>query len=120
MLIFRGFLLVFSLAITAYTVAVIGEHGWGLFPVYFNSLGDVDWPGQFNADFAGYLMLSALWVAWRHRFSTLGIGLALVMGFGGAMFFMPYLLVALDIAKGDLKALLLGARVNDDRSKPAS
>ena len=31
------------------------------------------WPGQFNFDFFGFLILSATWTAWRNQFSALGV-----------------------------------------------
>ena len=44
------------------------------------------WPGQFNFDFFGFLILSATWTAWRNQFSAPGLGLALVALFGGIPF----------------------------------
>ena len=31
------------------------------------------WFGQFNLDFMGFLILSAIWVAWRNQFSAAGL-----------------------------------------------
>jgi hypothetical protein len=65
-------------------------------------LGDIvamGWPGQVNFDFTSFLTLSALWLAWRHQFSQVGIALGLLGFFGGGLFFS---------AKGDMKELLLG------------
>ena len=50
------------------------------------------WAGQFNMDFTCFLLLSGLWLAWRHAFSPSGI----VLG-----------VVGLD-ARGDVKVLVLG------------
>ncbi len=108
MTLFRGFLALFFLTITIYTGLVVNAEGWGLVQVFFDQIAAVGWAGQFNLDFAGYLMLSALWIAWRHRFSGAGIALGLVASVGGAMFLMPYLLVASVAAGLDPRALLLG------------
>ena len=110
MLLFRGFLILFFVVLTTYTAIVIANHGWSLLAVFFGDMRMMGWPGQFNLDFMGFLALSALWTAWRHRFSPLGLALALVAFFGGMGFLTVYLLVASFQVKGDVNALLLGAR----------
>jgi hypothetical protein len=110
MLAFRGFLVVFFVALLGYTAAVIATHGWGLLEVFFGDIGRIGWPGQFNLDFLGFLTLSALWTAWRHHFSPAGIALAPLAFFGGMGFFTLYLLIASIRVRGDVNALLLGPR----------
>ena len=66
------------------------------------------WPGQFNFDFMCFLILSGLWLAWRHHFSLRGLALGVLGFFGGKMVFAPYLLFASFKANGDIKKLLLG------------
>lgn len=109
MLAFRGFLFVFLAGLLAYTAMVIANHGWNLLPVFFGDIAAMNWPGQFNLDFTGFLALSALWTAWRHHFSPMGLALALLAFFGGMGFLAPYLLVASIQARGDVAVLLLGA-----------
>ena len=108
MILFRTFLVLFLVALSGYTALVIADHGWNLLAVFFSDLSAVNWPGQFNFDFMGFLALSALWTAWRHQFSVSGLVLGLIAFFGGMMFLTIYLLVASYQVKGDLKALLLG------------
>ena len=108
MILFRTFLLLFLVALSGYTALVIADHGWNLLAVFFSDLSAVNWPGQSNFDFMGFLALSALWTAWRHQFSISGLVLGLIAFFGGMMFLTIYLLVASYQVKGDLKALLLG------------
>ncbi len=69
---FRIFLVCIFTAIVVYTVVVIANHGMGLFAVFFGDMAKMAWPGQFNLDFMGFLMLSGLWLAWRHHFSPPG------------------------------------------------
>jgi hypothetical protein len=107
---FRILLVLLLLALTAYTGVVIANHGWNLLPVFFGDMAAMNWPGQFNTDFMGFLILSGLWTAWRHHFSPLGLLLGLIAVFGGMMFLTIYLLVASFAVQGDVKALLLGAR----------
>jgi len=109
---FGGFLVVFFLTITGYTLVVASSEGWGLLPVLVDNILGLNWSGQFNLDFIGYLLLSGLWIAWRHRFSPTGVALGSVASVAGSVFFMPYLLVSLAAANGDLRRLLIGpARV---------
>jgi hypothetical protein len=109
-ILFRIFLVLFLIGLTAYTALVIADHGWNLLAVFLGDLSAMNWPGQFNLDFTGFLALSALWTAWRHQFSPSGLALGLVAFFGGMMFLTIYLLVASYQVKGDVKALLLGAQ----------
>lgn len=68
------------------------------------------WPGQFNLDFFCFLLLSGLWLAWRHDFSPAGLALGLVALFGGMLFLSAYLLIATGTAAGDIRKIMLGER----------
>jgi len=101
--------LVIHLAIlTAYTAIVIGNHGMDLMPVFFGDIALMGWPGQFNLDFMGFLILSALWTAWRNNFSPLGLVLAVVAFFGGMMFLSIYVLI-LSLTARDIQDIVLGS-----------
>lgn len=105
---FRAFLVAMFVVIAGYTLVVASNHGTNLLPVFFGDMAAMEWPGQFNLDFMCMLLLSGLWVSWRHRFSAAGLVLGLIAVFGGALFLSAYLLVASIRAKGDVGALLLG------------
>ena len=109
MLALRTVLVVHLAFLTAYTLIVVSNHGWNLFPVWFADLAAMGWPGQFDLDFMGFLMLSALWTAWRHKFSALGLALAPVAFFGGMVFLSIYVLI-LSLGASDIKAIVLGAQ----------
>lgn len=96
--------------IVAYTGVVISHHGWNFVAVFFGDMARFGWAGQFNLDFMAMLMLAGLWVAWRHRFSAAGIGLALLACIGGAPFLCIYLLIASARSGGDVRTMLLGSR----------
>jgi len=108
MTIFRSFLVAVFITLCAYTMAVIANHGLGLFSIFFEDISKLGWPGQFNADFLSMLALSALWVAWRNRFSPAGLGLATLAFFGGAPFLCVYLFVLSIKTKGDVRHMLAG------------
>lgn len=105
---FRVLLLAIFMCISAYTAVVVSNHGLGLLPIFFGDITRMEWPGQFNVDFASFLTLSAVWLAWRHHFSPSGLVLGLMGFFGGALFLSVYLFFASFSAKGDMKELLLG------------
>lgn len=108
MTLFRLFLAACMITILAYTSVTISQHGLNLIPVFFGDMAEMAWPGQFNLDFMTFLMLSALWTAWRHHFSAAGLALAVLAFFGGMMFLSIYLLVQSFKSGGDIKVLLLG------------
>ena len=95
-------------SVAVYTGFVIANHGWNLLPIFFGDIAAMTWPGQFNFDFMGFLLLSGLWVAWRHHFSPGGIVLGLFAVFGGVLFLSLYLLIASFDAEGSARHLLLG------------
>jgi len=105
---FRVLLASMLMIVLAYTGVVIATHGLGLLPVFFSDIQAMNWPGQFNLDFSCLLVLSGLWLAWRHRFSPAGIALGGLATIGGTPVLAGYLLIASVQAKGDARALLLG------------
>ncbi len=108
MVLFRILLVVMFIAVSGYTAVVVNTHGSDLFPIFFGDMTQFGWPGQFNLDFMCMLVLSGLWVAWRHAFSGAGLLLGLVAFLGGAPFLSLYLLVVTGQAKGDMREVLLG------------
>ena len=105
---FRILLLAIIATVGAYTSVVIANHGPTLFPTFFGDMAEMGWPGQFNLDFTCMLMLSGLWVAWRHQFSAGGLALGVLALFLGAPFLSAYLLVASFQSRGNTRELLLG------------
>lgn len=106
----RIVVIVLFVLLAIYTAVVMANHGTGFGPVFMGDLYAMNWSGQFNLDFFTYVLLSSLWIAWRHAFSPLGIVLALIGLIGGMLYFAIYLLVAMSRANGDMHALLLGAQ----------
>lgn len=104
----RVLLVVAWLALAGYTGMVVARHGMDLLPIFLGDIARGGWPGQFNADFLCFLTLSALWTAWRNRFSPGGMALGVVAFFGGAGFLLPYLLFLSVQARGDVAAMLTG------------
>lgn len=105
---FRVLLIAMFGVLMVFTSLVIGAHGWGLMAIFFGDIAKMGWPGQFNLDFLFMLTLSALWVAWRHAFSAVGFGLALLALFGGSGFLTVYLFIVSLRAKGGMSEILIG------------
>lgn len=108
MLAFRTLLGVMFAVVLVYSGMVGAAHGWDVLPIFFADIAALTWPGQFNLDFACFLILSGLWVAWRHHFAPAGLALGLVVALVGIVVFAPYLLFASIQAKGSAKVLMLG------------
>lgn len=105
---FRILLIAAWIVLAAYTAMVVAAHGFNLLPVFFGDIAKIGWPGQFNLDFLCFLILSALWTAWRNAFSASGMALGLLAFFGGAGFLFPYLLFLSVQTRGDTGLMLLG------------
>lgn len=107
---FRALLIAMLAVLTCYTAIVIAHHGADFFPAFNADLRAMAWPGQFNVDFSCFLLLSGLWVAWRHHFSAPGLVLSVLAFFGGFGFLGTYLLIASFRERGDIAAVMLGRR----------
>ena len=106
---FRILLVILLIAVVTYTIPVVIEEGLSsLLPTFFRDILTMTWPGQFNFDFLGFLILSTTWTAWRNQFSAPGLGLALVALFGGIPFLTTYLLYLSYQTNGDIRVMLLG------------
>jgi len=105
---FRLFLISFLIVLVVYTAIVITHHGMNLLAIFFGDMLALNWPGQFNLDFLGFLMLSAIWTTWRNEFTPIAFVLGLLALFGG-MSFLPVYLVFLSFkTNGDVARMMLG------------
>ncbi len=105
---FKALLTAMCLVVLIFTVLAVSNDGVNLFATTLPSITEFGWPGQFHVDFLTYLILSGIWVAWRHEFSPLGIVLGLLASQLGIIFLSPYLLFAINKANGDMRQVLLG------------
>ncbi len=117
---FRVMLCLMFSTVVLYTVAVAADHGMNLLPVFFGDIARVQWPGQFNLDFLGFLVLSGFWLAWRHDFSPAGIALGVLGVFGGTPLLAAYLLVVSFRTGGDVRVMLLGERRVFGAARPSA
>jgi len=108
MLAFRVMLGLILIILSAYTGKVLSTDGLTLFQVFFGDMAKLQWPGQFNLDFMFMLSLSAVWVAWRSRFSAKGIGLAVLAFFLGSAFLGVYLMILSFQPGATGKSILIG------------
>ena len=104
----RIFLICIFVAVALYTIPVVLKHGINLFPYFFGDILEMGWAGQFNVDFMGFLMMSALWTAWRNQFSPSGLGLGVLAFFFGAPFLTAYMLYLSFSTNGNIQEMLMG------------
>lgn len=103
----RLFVLALWIAIVAVTWRAAAELGLGGGNVFFADFAH-PWRAQFDADLSLHLLVVAVWVFWRERSKLVGVACAALCALGGLFTFL-YLLVAVARARGDARALLLGA-----------
>ncbi len=104
----RLLLIVFTVVIIAFTLAAAANEGLNLLPHFIDPILALTWQGQFNVDFATYLILSGVWMAWRGGFTAGSIALGVLAPSLGILFFAPYLIYLIGTSSGDPKRLLLG------------
>ncbi len=106
---FRLLLGTLLVGVCLYTLPVVMAFGLApLFPTFFGDIGQMTWPGQFNLDFLGFLILSGFWMAWRNNFSPFGLVLGAFGLVGRIPLLTTYLLYLSFATGGDVKRMLLG------------
>lgn len=106
----KGLLILQTVGLLIYTVIAIQNDGGNFFLRAQEFAFSMNWMGQFALDFQCYLVLSALWIAWRNRFSVSSIAFAVVAMILGILVFAPYVFYLLVKEKGDLVRVLIGDR----------
>ncbi|MCI5057594.1 MAG: hypothetical protein MRY83_15885 [Flavobacteriales bacterium] len=106
----KSILFVQFIGVLIYTIITLQKEGFVVFERAFEFIQTVKWIGQFTLDFQCYLMLSALWIAWRNKFSINSILFAITAMILGIIVFAPYLLYLISKEKGNLKRVLIGSR----------
>lgn len=112
MMLFRVLLAVMIVVLGVYTAITISNEGFSLFDTAQGDVAAMGWRGQFALDFVCYLLLSFLWIAWRHEFSLAGIVFGLLASQLGILFFASYLIVISIQSNGDMSEILMGRRLN--------
>lgn len=108
MKVFRIFLVAVFVTVVSYTIIVGVNHGWNLFPIFFGDIAAMNWAGQFNLDFTFFLIFTGLWIAWRNKFSGLGIALGLFTLVGGIPFVSAYIFILSLKENTGIKEILIG------------
>ncbi|MGB6150930.1 MAG: hypothetical protein WA913_11070 [Pricia sp.] len=105
----KSLLIVQTVGVVIYTVLAIQNDGVNFLERAQEFAVSMKWIGQFTVDFNCYLILSALWILWRNKYSANSIIIALIAMLLGIIVFAPYLLYLLIREKGDLKKVLISA-----------
>ena len=106
----KALLITQTIALLAYTIIAMKNDGFNFVSRAQEFALSMKWMGQFALDFQCYLMLSALWIAWRNKFTGQSILIALIAMTLGIIVFAPYLLYLIFKEKGNLKNVLVGYR----------
>ncbi|WP_350292661.1 hypothetical protein [uncultured Croceitalea sp.] len=106
----KGLLIVQTVGLLIYTAIAIKNDGGNFLERAQEFVFSLTWMGQFTLDFNCYLILSALWIAWRNKFTTSSILMAILASILGIIVFAPYVLFLIFKEKGDLKRVLVGYR----------
>ena len=106
----RSFLLILWALVAAVTFWALLERGLIEAPRTFLSDLRHPWRAQFYSDLEAHLLLVGAWMIYRERLPLAGIACAAATLLLGALFSLPYVLLASVRAGGDMRRLLLGAR----------
>ena len=106
----QALLIVQTIGLLIYTVITIQNDGFNFLERYQEFAFSMKWMGQFALDFQCYLILSAVWIAWRNRFTTKSIIFAIIAMILGIIVFAPYLLYLIHKENGDISKVLIGYR----------
>lgn len=106
----KALLLAQTIGLLIYTVIAVQNDGGDFLARALEFATSLTWMGQFALDFQCYLMLSAIWIAWRNKFSIKSILFAVIALILGIIVFAPYVLYLLTKEKGDLRRVLIGDR----------
>lgn len=110
---FRVLLIGLTAVMILMTLAAVVTEGINLVTPFLSPIFALSWQGQFNVDFACYLILSGVWMAWRGGFSRASTTLGIAMPALGMLFFAPYLIYLIAQSGGDVKSVLLGVHAPD-------
>lgn len=105
---FRMTLIAMTAIIILFTITAVVGGGLNLFTPFLDPILAMNWQGQFNVDFASYLVLSGIWMAWRSGFTSGGIILGVCAPPLGILFLAPYMIYLIGKSNGDPRKLLLG------------
>lgn len=99
-----------AIGVLIYTIIAVKNDGGNFLERAQEFVFSLTWMGQFALDFSCYLILSALWIAWRNKFTASSILMAILASILGIIVFAPYLLFLIFKEKGDLTKIMVGNR----------
>jgi hypothetical protein len=109
-----GSMLAFRLLLVAMWLAVAAITAWALLRMGLAGgvetfLGDLShpWRAQFYADLEAHLVLVAGWIVYRERSKSVGLMCAIATMLLGALFTLPYILIA-TVRAADGREVLMG------------
>ncbi|MEO0881620.1 MAG: hypothetical protein AAFY34_02705 [Pseudomonadota bacterium] len=105
---FRILLAVLLATLLIYTGMLLLDRGFDGFETFFTDIAAMNWQGQFNLDFFGFLTLATAWMMWRNDFKPWALAVSPLFLFGGIPVLTTYLL-GLSVQPGaNMNRILLG------------
>lgn len=109
----RFTLLAMTVLIVSLTATAVMNEGFNLVTPFVQPILELSWQGQFNIDFACYLVLSGIWMAWRGGFTGGSVALGVLAPPLGIAFLAPYLIYLIAQSQADPRRLLLGVHAQN-------
>ncbi|MEM7660934.1 MAG: hypothetical protein AAF292_01690 [Pseudomonadota bacterium] len=108
MTIFRILLAALLVTLLVYTGLLLVDRGFDGIETFFSDIFAMNWQGQFNLDFFGFLTLATAWMLWRNDFKLWALVASPVFLFGGIPVLTTYLLGLSFQPNANMNRILLG------------
>lgn len=106
----KSLLIIQTVGLLIYTGIAISNDGLNFLERAQEFAFSLKWMGQFALDFQCYLILSALWIIWRNKFTVKSVIFAVIAMVLGIIVFAPYLIYLIQKENGDIIRTLIGDR----------
>ncbi len=113
----QALLILQTLGLLLYTAIAIQNDGFNFVERFQEFAFSMKWIGQFTLDFQCYLILSAVWITWRNKFTINSILFAIIAMILGIIVFAPYFIYLIQKEKGDMTKVLIGNRKTTTANK---
>ncbi|MEM9667965.1 MAG: hypothetical protein AAF950_03495 [Pseudomonadota bacterium] len=108
MTVFRIILAALLATLVIYTGLLLVDRGFNGFETFFTDIAAMNWQGQFNLDFFGFLILATAWMLWRNALKPWALAVSPLFLFGGIPVLTTYLLILSFQPGADMKRIILG------------
>ncbi|MEM6410795.1 MAG: hypothetical protein AAF683_04615 [Pseudomonadota bacterium] len=108
MILFRILVAALLTTLLIYTGLLLADRGFDGIETFFSDIFAMNWQGQFNLDFFGFLILGTAWMLWRNNFKPWALAISPLFLFGGIPVITTYLLILSVQPMANMNRILLG------------